>query len=124
MATIPTLQVEAVPELMKAMGDIGEADLDLHTMTDDGANACLLQMAKMFQATVASIVAMKNSVIQETGTANVSFQRLEVALGELSAKTNDMVTKLQESPTSYREGKAFVTKVCETKSIASSKVFG
>ena len=54
--------MDAVPELKKTMSEFGDADLNLHTITDDGVEVCLQQMATMFQATVASIVIMKNNV--------------------------------------------------------------
>ena len=70
--------MDAVPELTKAMSEFGDADLDLHTITDDGVEVCLQHMATMFQATVASIVIMKNNVTRKTGTANVGFQQFEL----------------------------------------------
>ena len=125
MASIPNLPVEQAPELLQAITNIADSDPDLAPITDSGAKVCLQQIAKALQSAVTSIVTIKNSVISETGTANLAFQRLEASVAELSSKTNDITVKLLHSGIlSDDKPSPYVTKICETKSIANLKEFG
>ena len=123
MASIPTLPIEQSAELLVSIQAIVDADPELSPISDSGVKACLHNIAKALQSAVASIVTIKNSVISETGTANVTFQKLEASVAELSSKTNDITAKLLPSI----DAKLFspnVSKICETKSIANLKPFG
>ena len=83
------------------------------------------QIARALQTTVNSIVTIKNSCVSETSAANVSFQRLEASVVDLSSKTNEMTARL--ASTVIPDAKPFtpfVVKICETKSIANLKSFG
>ena len=85
MASIPTLPIEQSAELLVSIQAIVDADPELSPMSDSGVKACLHNIAKALQSAVASIVTIKNSVISETGTANVTFQKLEASVAELSS---------------------------------------
>ena len=121
MATIPTLPVETSVELLGSIQAIVDADPQLSPIDDAGVKTCLHNLAMALQITVASITTMKSSIISETGTANVAFKNLEASMVELRAKTSDMAASLSSGFTSP---KPFVTRICETKSIANLKPFG
>ena len=86
MASIPVLPVEQAPDLMNAITNIADSDPDLAPITDSGAKVCLQQIAKALQTVVNSIVTMKNSFVHETGSANVSFQRLQASALDLNPR--------------------------------------
>ena len=94
MASIPQLPIEQSPELMQAIQGIIEVDPEVAQLTDSGVKTCLQQIAKALQSTVLSLVTIKNSVITETGTADVAFKKLETSVAELCSKTDDITTRL------------------------------
>ena len=126
MASIPALSIEQSPELMVAVQAIIDHDPDLSPITGEGVKICLQQIARALHSTVTSLVTIRNSFVSETGTANVSFQRLEASVVELSSKTIEMTAKLATAviPPDAKPFTPFVIKICETKSIANLKSFG
>jgi hypothetical protein len=126
MATIPPLPIEQSAELMQSIQNMTEVNPDGAQLTDGAVKLCLSQIAKALQSTVLSLVTVKNSVITETGTADVAFQKLEASVAELCSRTDEITTRLPP-PGISPDAKLFssqVTKICETKSIANLKPFG
>ena len=126
MASIPQLPIEQSPELMQAIQSMTEVNPEGGQLNDAGVKLCLSQIAKALHSTVVSLVAVKNSVITETGTADVAFKKLEMSVADLCAKTDEINGRLPP-PGMSPDGKppsTFVTKICETKSIANLKSFG
>ena len=126
MASIPTLPIEQLPELMQTVQTMMDVNPDGGQLDNAGVKQCLSQIAKALHSTVVSLVIMKNSVITETGTADVAFKKLEVSVAELCTRTDEINARLPP-PGISPDGKppsTFVTKMCETKSIANLKSFG
>ena len=94
MASIPQLPIEQSAELMQSIQSMTEINPDGAQLTDAGVKQCLQHIAKALQSTVLSLVTVKNSVIIETGTADVAFQKLEASVAELCARTDDITTRL------------------------------
>ncbi len=92
MATIPTLLIEQSPELLQSIQNMTEVNPAGAQLTDANVKECLSQLSKALQATVQSLVTIKNSVITETGTADVAFQKIEASVAELCARTDDITT--------------------------------
>jgi hypothetical protein len=126
MASIPQLPIEQSPELMQAIRSMTEVNPEGAQLTDADVKQCLSQIAKALQSTVLSLVTVKNSVITETGTADVAFKKLETSVAELCSKTDDITTRLLPPgiPVDAKPFTPYVTKICETKSIANLKPFG
>ena len=123
MASIPALLIEQVPELLQSIQTMTEVNPTGAQLTDANVKECLSSISKALQATVQSIITVKNSVITETSTADVAFKKLETSVAELSSRTDDITSKLPP-PGMFPDAKPFVTKICETKSIANLKPFG
>ena len=126
MASIPTLPVEQMPELMQTVQAMMEVNPDGGQLDNAGIKTCLSQIAKALHSTVISLVTIKSSVITETGTADVAFKKLEVSFAELCAKTEEMNARLPPPgmASDAKSPSTFITKLCETKSIANLKSFG
>ncbi len=125
MATIPILLIEQSPELLQSIQNMTEVNPAGAQLTDANVKECLSQISKALHATVQSLVTIKNSVITETGTADVAFKKLEISVAELCSRTDDITTRLPP-PGMFPDAKPFSSfiKICETKSIANLKPFG
>ena len=94
MATIPVLPIEQLPELMQTVQMMMDVNPDGGQLDNAWVKLCLNQIAKALHSTVVSLVTVKNSVITETGTADVAFKKLEISVAELCTKTDEINAKL------------------------------
>ena len=133
MASIPVLPIEQLPELMQTVQTMMAVNPDGGQLDNAGVKLCLSQIAKALHSAVVSLVTMKNSVITETGTADVAFKKLEVSVAELCTRTDASINDINAIHARFpppgispdaKPFSSFVTKMCETKSIANLKSFG
>ena len=94
MASIPSLLIEQVPELLQSIQTMTEVNPTGAQLTDANVKECLSSISKALQATVQSITTVKNSVITETSTADVAFKKLEVSFADLCARTDASIVDI------------------------------
>ena len=94
MATIPVLPIEQLPELMQTVQQMMEVNPDGGQLDNAGVKLCLSQFATALHSTVVSLVIVKNSVITETDTADVAFNKLEVSVAELCTRTDASIADI------------------------------
>ena len=75
MATIPVLPIEQLPELMQTVQMMMDVNLHGGQLDNAGVKLCLSQIVKALHSMAVSLVTVKNSVITDTGTADVAFKK-------------------------------------------------